>query len=311
MLVRVGLLLVLMVCAAAAQSDEAHALINDARAASDIYGQRIGLLADVALTGEKRLTGAYRLLWDSQDRWREETIFGPDSLVRIRVGNKLYTKATSPRAEYLLEPFNEIGSYSLNLSVPDDKKLSLKERSAQKLRLRCVVFKSDDANSERCFRDGLYVGDEKGIQFSDFRPALGKQFPYRWSKTERGFDYAGEIKKIVQVENLEDKFFVVDGSFEESETCDDSKLKSGHLIKQPPPSYPLIAKASRVQGTVVMKVKIDTAGNVVSVVVLSGHPMLRDEAVDSVRHWKYAPTLCAGQPMTLTTRINVNFAMAR
>ena len=210
-----------------------------------------------------------------------------------------------------MEPFHEIGFYGRDIRVPDDKTPALKDRTEQGIKLRCIEFKSDAGIAKRCFRDGLFVGAEKGIQFTDFRSTLGKQFPYRWSKTERSFDYSSEIKKVVQVEKLEEKFFEIVSSFDESDTCDEGQLQPGRLLKQPPPSYPLIAKSSRVQGTVVMKVKIDTTGNVVSVVVLSGHPMLRDEAVDSVRHWKYAPTLCAGQPMTLTTRVNVNFAMAR
>jgi protein TonB len=44
-----------------------------------------------------------------------------------------------------------------------------------------------------------------------------------------------------------------------------------------------------------------------NVSVVSGHPMLRNAAMDAVRQWKYKPTLLNGQAVDTETQILVNF----
>jgi TonB family protein len=56
------------------------------------------------------------------------------------------------------------------------------------------------------------------------------------------------------------------------------------------PVYPEAAKAARVQGTVVLELTVNRAGEVVGVRVAESIPLLDQAAIDAVREWKYAPS---------------------
>lgn len=62
------------------------------------------------------------------------------------------------------------------------------------------------------------------------------------------------------------------------------------LIKFVPPDYPEMARASQLEGTVVVKVQVGPDGNVIQAQVLqSVHPMLDAAAVDAARRAKFIP----------------------
>lgn len=54
-------------------------------------------------------------------------------------------------------------------------------------------------------------------------------------------------------------------------------------------AYPGIARVSRVQGIVVVKAKIDEAGNVISASALLGSKALADPSTSNVKKWKFKP----------------------
>ena len=47
----------------------------------------------------------------------------------------------------------------------------------------------------------------------------------------------------------------------------------------------------------------------VSLELISGHPMLAPAAMDAVKQWKYKPYLLNGKAMAVETQIMVNFAL--
>jgi TonB family protein len=59
--------------------------------------------------------------------------------------------------------------------------------------------------------------------------------------------------------------------------------------KKVAPTYPALAKRMHVAGTVKMEVKVDAAGKVQDVKVLSGHPLLGPAAKECVQQWQFAP----------------------
>jgi protein TonB len=75
------------------------------------------------------------------------------------------------------------------------------------------------------------------------------------------------------------------------------------------PVYPPAAKAAKVQGTVVLKVKIGKAGDVQRVKLVSGHPLLVSAAIDAVKRWKFKPYLSNGFPVKVETIVRVNFTL--
>jgi len=82
-----------------------------------------------------------------------------------------------------------------------------------------------------------------------------------------------------------------------------------NLVSSAPPSYPALAMAARVQGTVVLQVEISTEGRVQNIRPLSGHALLNEAAIQAVRQWTYKPFVLNGQTIPVTTTATVNFTL--
>ena len=74
------------------------------------------------------------------------------------------------------------------------------------------------------------------------------------------------------------------------------------------PVYPQDAKEQHISGTVVMRARIDYAGNVADLEVVSGPEILRASALEAVKQWTYKPYLLNGQPVDIDTTITVNYS---
>jgi protein TonB len=91
----------------------------------------------------------------------------------------------------------------------------------------------------------------------------------------------------------------------------------GGLIRPPAkivdvaPQYPALARASRVQGVVILQATIDSRGNVEAATVLRSIPLLDQAALDAVRQWKFTPTLLNGMAVPVIMTVTVNFELSR
>jgi protein TonB len=83
----------------------------------------------------------------------------------------------------------------------------------------------------------------------------------------------------------------------------------GMLIQKTIPTYPPIAKAARVQGTVVLQATISKQGTIENLKVVSGPAMLQQAAMDAVRQWRYRPYLLNNDPVEVETTVNVIFTL--
>lgn len=83
------------------------------------------------------------------------------------------------------------------------------------------------------------------------------------------------------------------------------------LIKEfsPDPRYPQEAKDKKIQGIVKLNVLVSKDGSVKKVTVISGDPLLAKSSVDTVRHWKYAPTLSKGKPVEVESIVEISFKL--
>jgi|SRR5882762_9525210 len=81
----------------------------------------------------------------------------------------------------------------------------------------------------------------------------------------------------------------------------------GLLIYRVEPAYPPLAQQARIQGVVVLTALIDKGGNVQSLQVVSGHPLLVRAAIEAVKQWRYKPFLLNGQPLEVETTVTVSF----
>jgi TonB family protein len=89
-----------------------------------------------------------------------------------------------------------------------------------------------------------------------------------------------------------------------------SGVQQAKLISRTIPVYPPLAKAARIQGTVILEVVISKQGSVQNLTVLSGHPLLTTAAIDAVKQWRYQTTLLNGEPVEVVTTVTVNFNLA-
>lgn len=75
------------------------------------------------------------------------------------------------------------------------------------------------------------------------------------------------------------------------------------------PVYPPIAKAARVQGTVVLELRIGSTGKLESLKVVSGPAMLQQAAIDSMKQWTFHPFEKDGVPVVATGQYKIIFTL--
>ena len=88
-------------------------------------------------------------------------------------------------------------------------------------------------------------------------------------------------------------------------------VQSAKLLKQVVPAYPPAARQLRISGTVRLLGIIARNGTIQRLQVLSGHPMLRQAALDAVSQWVYRPTILNGQPVEVEAPIDVIFTLSQ
>ena len=76
------------------------------------------------------------------------------------------------------------------------------------------------------------------------------------------------------------------------------------------PSYPVLARQMKVQGSVVLQAWISKDGLIEDLKVLSGPAILSSAAREAVRQWRFKPYLQKGQPVETEARITVNFTIS-
>ncbi|QDV44468.1 transport protein TonB [Stieleria neptunia] len=79
----------------------------------------------------------------------------------------------------------------------------------------------------------------------------------------------------------------------------------------PPPQYPLDAARDRLQGTVLLRLRVDEAGNVTEVEIIesSGHGSLDRAAVQAVKRWKGQPARRFGRAVASEEVLPVRFRL--
>lgn len=86
-------------------------------------------------------------------------------------------------------------------------------------------------------------------------------------------------------------------------------VQAAKLKSKIQPSYPPLARQTRIQGTVRLHAIIGKDGTVKELTLESGHPLLVQAALDAVRQWRYDPTLLNGEPVEVDTTIDVIFTL--
>jgi TonB family protein len=83
-----------------------------------------------------------------------------------------------------------------------------------------------------------------------------------------------------------------------------------HLRSAPIPFYPAIARTARIQGTVTLTTTINELGDTCDIVATSGHPLLKEAAIQNLKEWKFewsGPCPCrATKEVTLVYKLSGN-----
>lgn len=83
------------------------------------------------------------------------------------------------------------------------------------------------------------------------------------------------------------------------------------LVYRVEPVYPSLALTQKVEGTVVLNVKITPIGLVQAVTVRSGSPLLAVAAEEAVKQWRFREHLVGGQRVAMQTQVRLNFRLPR
>jgi protein TonB len=86
-------------------------------------------------------------------------------------------------------------------------------------------------------------------------------------------------------------------------------LINNKTLSKPAPVYPRAAVVSGVSGAVEVRVLVDENGHVISAQAVSGHPLLREAAVDAAYGARFSPTLLEGLPVKVSGLISYNFVL--
>jgi periplasmic protein TonB len=88
-----------------------------------------------------------------------------------------------------------------------------------------------------------------------------------------------------------------------------SVLTQGRVLRRVQPPYPAIAQKTRIQGQVQVQIDISETGAVTDVTLLSGHPLLRDAALQAAKQWLFIPTELNGKPVRAIGLLTFNFKL--
>jgi len=86
---------------------------------------------------------------------------------------------------------------------------------------------------------------------------------------------------------------------------------AGNKIDGENPTYPALARAAKVSGTVVLHAIISKTGAIADLQAISGPEELRASAMDAVRTWRYKPYLLNGEPTTVDTTIHITYNLGK
>ena len=86
-------------------------------------------------------------------------------------------------------------------------------------------------------------------------------------------------------------------------------LSTANAIRMVTPTYPAMARQSRVVGKVSVDVDLDAEGNVVEAKATSGHAMLKQAAEDAAKRSKFQPALFNGKPIKAKGVLVYNFCL--
>lgn len=87
---------------------------------------------------------------------------------------------------------------------------------------------------------------------------------------------------------------------------------STSMVHAPPPRYPRESRRQREQGTVILRILLDTDGGVAEIGIArsSGHRRLDQAALDAVKKWRWQPAIRQGVPVQVRGSVEIPFVIS-
>lgn len=89
------------------------------------------------------------------------------------------------------------------------------------------------------------------------------------------------------------------------------QVLAAQILNRVQPVYPALARQARIEGVVQLHGIISKEGRIVSLSVITGHPLLVKAALDAVSQWTYRPTYLNQQAIEVEAPIEVRFVLGR
>ena len=88
-----------------------------------------------------------------------------------------------------------------------------------------------------------------------------------------------------------------------------SMKTDGVLLHRVEPEYPEQAREQKIQGVVVLEVRVGADGAVQDVQAVSGPPLLIKASADAVKQWRFKPHTSNGHLVEMQSRVTLNFRL--
>lgn len=90
-------------------------------------------------------------------------------------------------------------------------------------------------------------------------------------------------------------------------------VKQPDYLRNPTPPYPIEARENGWEGTALIRVEVSPNGRAVSAMVVksSGHALLDETALKTVRRWRFSPARLGGESIAATIEVPITFVLRR
>lgn len=155
------------------------------------------------------------------------------------------------------------------------------------------------------------AGDVYRRSFTIYEKVGSGKDPKLIRSLERYICLLTTIGRSDEINEVRKRLFKLENGFDESTSAPGQNSKSasmqGRALSLPKPEYSAEARAGRLSGSVVIKIRIDEAGKVVDVKSICGHPLLVKGSEPAVWKARFEPAVVNGQPAPFISTIIYNF----
>ena len=150
------------------------------------------------------------------------------------------------------------------------------------------------------------ISEKKNRLAAASKPGVKESFPPAGSLLV--YENGKEVFRLLPTEEAEGGGVQRASAVEPAGTVELSPdAADGSLLHRVEPEYPEEARQQRIQGAVVLNVRIGRDGAIQDVKLVSGEAVLANAAIAAVKQWRFKPRMVNGKPVQMQTKVTLNF----